>query len=54
MLETERVEPRQFPWVQALRAVAALAVAFVHTAHDAITAGSDPNRLIGTVSESMP
>ena len=54
MLKTERVEPREFPWVQALRAVAALAVAFVHTAHDATAAGSDPTHLIARVSASMP
>jgi exopolysaccharide production protein ExoZ len=39
-------QPRIFPLVQGLRAVAAGAVAFAHVAHDAVTAGRDPNGLI--------
>jgi peptidoglycan/LPS O-acetylase OafA/YrhL len=46
--------PRLFPWVQALRAIAAVSVAFVHTANDAVTAGSDPAGVIESVVRAMP
>jgi exopolysaccharide production protein ExoZ len=49
---TER--PKLFPWVQGLRAAAAFAVAFVHVANDAITAGRDPDGWIAAVSRTMP
>jgi exopolysaccharide production protein ExoZ len=51
---TPRPRPRLFPWVQGLRAAAALSVAFVHTANDAITAGRDPGGWIEAISRSMP
>jgi len=44
--QTSQRQPRIFPLVQGLRAVAAGAVAFAHVAHDAVTAGRDPNGLI--------
>ena len=46
--------PKLFPWVQGLRAIAAFAVAFVHVANDAITAGRDPRGWIAAVSHTMP
>src|ERR1700722_13297528 len=46
--------PRQFPWVQALRAIAALSVAFLHVSNDAVTGGRDPSGLIETVRRAMP
>jgi peptidoglycan/LPS O-acetylase OafA/YrhL len=46
--------PKLFPWVQALRAIAAGAVAFFHIANDAIVAGRDPSGLIARATASMP
>jgi peptidoglycan/LPS O-acetylase OafA/YrhL len=40
--------------VQALRAAAALSVAFVHIAHDAVTNGADPSGAIEQVIKFMP
>ena len=51
---TDAPRPRLFPWVQALRAVAAGSVAFSHIANDAVTAGRDPTGLIASVSALMP
>jgi exopolysaccharide production protein ExoZ len=45
---------RLYPWVQGLRAMAALAVAFFHIANDAITAGHDPSGWISAVARFMP
>jgi exopolysaccharide production protein ExoZ len=45
---------RRFPWVQALRALAAASVAYVHIAHDAVAAGRDPSGLIAAISGAMP
>jgi exopolysaccharide production protein ExoZ len=52
--DAPRPHPRLFPWVQALRAIAAAAVAFFHIANDAVTAGRDPSGLIVSVSALMP
>lgn len=52
--DTTRARPRLFPWVQALRAVAAAAVALSHIANDAIVAGRDPNGLIASATALMP
>ena len=46
--------PKLFPWVQALRAIAAGAVAFFHIANDAIVAGRDPSGAIARATASMP
>jgi exopolysaccharide production protein ExoZ len=46
--------PRLYPWVQGLRAAAALAVAFFHIANDATTAGHDPTGWIAAVAHFMP
>ncbi|WP_158933078.1 acyltransferase [Acidisphaera sp. S103] len=50
----QRPRPQLFPWVQALRAVAAAAVAFVHIGNDAMTAGRDPAGLIAKISAFLP
>jgi exopolysaccharide production protein ExoZ len=49
---TER--PRLFPWVQGLRAIAAFAVAMLHTNNDAIVAGRDPAGWLAGLSNAMP
>ncbi len=43
-----------FPWIQALRAAAALAVAFFHVSHDAIAGGGDPRGIITRIINFMP
>jgi peptidoglycan/LPS O-acetylase OafA/YrhL len=43
-----------FPWIQALRAAAALAVAFFHVSHDAINGGGDPRGIIAGIINFMP
>jgi exopolysaccharide production protein ExoZ len=45
---------RLYPWVQGLRAAAALAVAFLHVTHDAIVADRDPTGLIAAANRFMP
>ncbi|PPQ29555.1 acyltransferase family protein [Rhodopila globiformis] len=45
---------RLYPWVQGLRAIAALSVAFLHVANDAITAGRDPAGWIAAINGFMP
>jgi peptidoglycan/LPS O-acetylase OafA/YrhL len=45
---------KQLPWVQALRAFAALSVAFVHIAHDDITNGGDPAGIFKAITKFMP
>ena len=45
---------RLFPWVQALRAIAALAVAFEHNAMEVILGGRDTNGLLAAVYHVMP
>jgi exopolysaccharide production protein ExoZ len=45
---------RRFPYVQALRAGAAAAVAFTHIANDAVTAGRDPTHFIACADAAMP
>jgi exopolysaccharide production protein ExoZ len=45
---------RLYPWVQGLRAAAALAVAFFHVTNDAITAGRDPIGWIAAANGFMP
>ncbi|MFL5287922.1 MAG: acyltransferase family protein [Rhodopila sp.] len=45
---------RLYPWVQGLRAAAALFVAFLHVANDAIVAGRDPAGLIAAAVGFMP
>jgi exopolysaccharide production protein ExoZ len=45
---------RRFPWVQGLRAIAALAIAFYHTANDATVAGRDTNGPLATASHLLP
>ncbi len=45
---------RNYPWLQGLRAAAALAIAFYHTADDAIAAGGDPSGAIARVVHWMP
>ena len=52
--EGQPVETRLFPWVQALRAVAAGSVAFLHIANDAMIGGRDPTGLIAAAAGSMP
>jgi peptidoglycan/LPS O-acetylase OafA/YrhL len=42
------------PWVQALRAFAALSVAFVHIAHDDIGNGGDPAGLFKAITKFFP
>jgi len=42
------------PWVQALRAVAAFSVAFVHLAHDAIANGRDPAGWLKAITRFLP
>jgi peptidoglycan/LPS O-acetylase OafA/YrhL len=42
------------PWVQALRALAALSVAFVHIAHDDINNGGDPAGIFTAVTKFFP
>jgi peptidoglycan/LPS O-acetylase OafA/YrhL len=42
------------PWVQALRAAAALSVAFTHIAHDAITNGADPTGALAAAQKFLP
>ena len=46
--------PQLFPRVQALRAIAAGAVAFSHIANDAIVAGRDPSGAIARAAAWMP
>ncbi len=46
--------PQLFPRVQALRAIAAGAVAFSHIANDAIVGGRDPSGAIARAAASMP
>ena len=46
--------PRLFPWVQVLRAAAAGAVAWLHIAHDAISAGHDPAGWLAAAAGFMP
>jgi exopolysaccharide production protein ExoZ len=43
-----------FPWIQALRAAAALAVAFFHVSHDAIAGGGDPRGMIAGIINFIP
>jgi exopolysaccharide production protein ExoZ len=43
-----------FPWIQALRALSALAVAFYHVGHDAIGNGGDPRGVIRALINFMP
>ena len=45
---------RNFPWLQGLRAAAALAIAFYHTAGDAIAADGDPSGAIAGAVHCMP
>lgn len=54
MPPTDAPRPRLYPWVQALRAIAAGAVAFSHIANDAIVAGRDPSGAIARATGSMP
>ncbi len=42
------------PGIQGLRALAALAVAFLHIAHDAITNGGDPTGALRHITDFMP
>jgi peptidoglycan/LPS O-acetylase OafA/YrhL len=42
------------PWVQALRAFAALCVAFVHIAHDDIANGADPDGIFKAITTFFP
>jgi peptidoglycan/LPS O-acetylase OafA/YrhL len=51
-----RANPEQkfLPWVQALRAFAALAVAFYHIAHDDITNGGDPAGWFAAITRYFP
>jgi len=42
------------PWVQALRALAALSVAFVHIAHDDIANGGDPDGVFAAITKFFP
>jgi peptidoglycan/LPS O-acetylase OafA/YrhL len=42
------------PWVQALRALAALSVAFVHIAHDDINNGGDPAGIFKAITKFFP
>jgi peptidoglycan/LPS O-acetylase OafA/YrhL len=42
------------PWVQALRAFAALAVAFLHIAHDDIANGTDPRGIFKAITDFFP
>jgi peptidoglycan/LPS O-acetylase OafA/YrhL len=42
------------PWVQALRALAALLVAFAHFAHDAIGNGADPRGWLKAATQFLP
>jgi exopolysaccharide production protein ExoZ len=51
---TSHSNRRLFPWVQGLRAIAALAVAFLHIANDATSAGRDTNGLLAAVSHLLP
>jgi exopolysaccharide production protein ExoZ len=46
--------PGLFPWVQGLRALAALSVAFVHVANDAVTTHHDPTGVVGGAARLMP
>ena len=46
--------PQLFPRLQALRAIAAAAVAFSHIANDAIVAGHDPSGAIARATAWMP
>ncbi len=47
--------PQTFlPWVQALRALAALSVAFVHIAHDDIANGGDPSGIFAAITKFFP
>jgi peptidoglycan/LPS O-acetylase OafA/YrhL len=47
-------ERKFLPWVQALQAFAALAVAFYHIAHDDITNGGDPAGWFAAISRFFP
>jgi exopolysaccharide production protein ExoZ len=42
------------PWIQALRALAAVSVAFVHIAHDDIANGGDPAGIFKTITKFFP
>jgi peptidoglycan/LPS O-acetylase OafA/YrhL len=42
------------PWVQALRAFAALSVAFLHVAHDDIANGADPRGIFTAITNFFP
>ncbi len=47
-------QPVRYPWLQALRAAAALAVALLHVSNDTITAGADPSGLVARLATAMP
>ncbi len=51
---TGRTPQKILPWVQALRALAALSVAFVHIAHDDIDNGGDPVGVFGAITKLFP
>lgn len=52
---TPREKPQKLlPYVQGLRALAALSVAFTHIAHDAISGGADPHHRIAAVDAFLP
>ncbi len=44
----------RYPWLQILRAAAALAVALVHLANDAVTSGGDPAGIVARIAAAMP
>ena len=46
--------PALLPWVQGLRALAALAVAFIHIAYNAIATGADPAGWLAAIGRSFP
>jgi peptidoglycan/LPS O-acetylase OafA/YrhL len=45
---------QRLPWVQALRAFAALSVAFTHITHDAIANGGDPAGWLAAANRALP
>ncbi len=47
-------QPAILPWVQALRALAAISVAFVHIAHDDIANGGDPDGVFAGITKFFP
>ncbi len=55
MISRAPEKPQRFlPWVQALRAFAALSVAFVHIAHDDINNGGDPAGIFKAITKFFP